>query len=267
MLLGRRLSHREPTPTLQARLQAALEEGLAESGGKGVAVTVLIPGEPPWSGVAGWSHGSVPITESSVFAAGSITKTFTAITLLRLAEEGVLSLDDSLHRWLPAYPDVNPDITLRQFLNHTGGLSDVTDPPNWLMDLLEDPDKVWDVEEYFLETIRPPLFEKGAGWASSTSGYLLLRMVIQHATGSTVPDLYHQYVTEPLGLNDTYVCPEDPLPSTLAHGWMDTTGDGIYEDFPRFSPVAFCSATGGRCTPPPGIWRPWGLPSCAMGRS
>jgi len=223
-----------------------LDEGLAESGGKGFAVTVLIPGEPPWTGVAGRSHGTVPITESSVFAVGSTTKTFTAITLLRLAEEGVLSLDDSLHRWLPAYPNVDPDITIRQLLNHTSGLSDFTDPPNWLADLLADPDRVWGKEEYFLQTIRPPYFEKGAGWSYSTSGYLLLRMIIEEATGKTVPALYHEYVIDPLGLSDTHVCPANPLPGTLAHGWMDLNGDGIYDDFSALPATAFCSATGGQ---------------------
>ena len=184
--------------TFAERLQAAVDEGFAQSGGKGISVSVMVPGEPMWTGVAGVSHGSVPITERSVFAAGSITKTFTALTLLRLMEEGYLSLDDSLHTWFPAYPNVDPDITLRQLLNHTSGLSDFVDPPGWFSWLYSDPTRTWDMEEFFLETIRPPYFEKGTAWSYSTSGYLARlgnalmreRTLLEDSTYEEMTDFY-----------------------------------------------------------------------------
>jgi D-alanyl-D-alanine carboxypeptidase len=232
--------------TFEDSLEAALGSGFAQTSGKGYSVAVLVPGRPMWTGVRGVSYGTVPITPASVFAAGSITKTFTALTILRLAEEGVLTLDDSLFRWLPAYPYVDSTITIRQLLNHTSGLSDFTDTPGWLIPLLQDPNRVWGMEEYFLATIRPPYFAKGTSWWYSTSGYLLLRMIIERATGSTVAAQYHQYVIDPLHLDDTYVCPEDPLPGTVAHGWLDITGDGVYDDFAAVPRTSFCSAAGGQ---------------------
>jgi len=236
----------EPLPvTLGEKLQAALDEGFAQTTGKGVSVAVVIPGEPMWTGSAGVSHGAVPITEKSVFAAGSITKTFTAVTILRLAEEGYLSVDDSLHAWLPPYPDVDPDITIRQLLNHTSGLSDLTHP-GWFIPLLQEPTRVWGMEEYFLHSVEPPLFPKGTGWSYSTSGYLLLRMIIEKATGSTVASQYKKYVLGPLGLRDTYVCPDDALPSGRVHGWVDITGDGVADDFDFIPKTAWCSAVGGQ---------------------
>jgi D-alanyl-D-alanine carboxypeptidase len=207
---------------------------------------VAIPGESIWTSVAGVSHNDVLITPRTVFAAGSLTKTFTALTILRLVEEGYLSLNDSLHSWLPEYRYVDQDITIRQLLNHTSGLSDITDQEGWIIPLLDEPNRVWDVEEYFLETIREPYFEKGTAWSYSTSGYLLLRMIIEHATGSTVSAQYEQYVLDPLGLHDTYVCPDDPLPSNLAHGWLDLDGDLVYDDFSGIPNTSFCSATGGQ---------------------
>jgi len=236
-----------PTPaTLGDRLQAALDDAFTHSQGKGVSVTVLIPGEPAWKGVAGISHGTVPITERSVFAAGSITKTFTALTILSLAEEGLLSLDDSLHTWFPPYPFVDPDITLRQLLNHTSGLSDFVDDPDWFQWLYSDPNRVWGMEEIFLETIQPPYFDKGTHWSYSSSGYVLLRMIIEAATGSTVAQQYRSRILQPLGMGDTYTCPEETLPSTWAHGWLDLTGDGVYDDFYVLPPTAFCSGAGGQ---------------------
>lgn len=235
-----------PLVTLEDYLQAALEEGFAESDGNGFSVSVLIPGQPIWTGVAGVSHGSVPITSRSVFAAGSTTKTFTGLTLLRLAEEGRLSLDDSLHAWFPEYPHVDPDITLRQLLNHTSGMSDFVDPPTWFGDLFSEPGRVWGMEEYFLETIRDPYFEKGTAWSYSTSGYLLLRMLIEEVTGGTVAAAYREYVLDPVGMSDTYTCPDEPLPGSLAHGWIDLTGDGVYDDLTTVPITAFCTSTGGQ---------------------
>jgi len=231
--------------TLEERLQAALDEGFAGTEGKGLSVAVLVPGRSMWTGVAGVSHDDVPITPRTAFGAGSITKTFTALTVLRLAEEGYLSLDDSLHSWLPDYPHVDHDITIRQLLNHTSGLSDFVDVPGWIIPLLQEPNRVWGMEEYFLETIREPYFEKGTGWSYSTSGYILLRMIIELASGSTVGAQYREYVIDPLELSDTYVCPYDPLPADWAHGWLDITGDDVYDDFSIIPTTSWCSAVGG----------------------
>jgi D-alanyl-D-alanine carboxypeptidase len=235
-----------PAPTLEERLDVALATGFAATDGIGYAASVWIPGRPVWTGVAGVSHGNVAVTPTTAFAAGSITKTFTAVTLLRLAEEGLVGLDDSLHAWFPPLPHTDPDITIRQLLNHTSGLSDFTDPPGWLTDLWQDADRIWDMQDYYFDTIREPYFQKGTTWSYSTSGYLLLRRVIEMASGRSLAEAYHHYVIDPLGLEHTYVCPEDPHPTDRAHGWIDYTGDGVYDDITAFSTNAFCSAAGGQ---------------------
>ncbi len=251
-LLGPFLGSCADTPTewepetLADRLHKALSDAFSHADGKGVSVTVLVSGEPLWTGVAGTSHGTELITPNSVFAAGSITKTFTAITILRLAEEGLLSLDDSLHAWFPPYPYVDPDITIRELLNHTSGLSDFTDHPTWFSELMSEPGRIWGTEEYFLATIRPAYFEKSTAWSYSTSGYLLLRMLIGDITGMSIAQAYDQYVVEPLSLQNTYVCPGQALPPTLTHGWMDLTGDGFYDDLTSLGLAAFCSCAGGQ---------------------
>jgi D-alanyl-D-alanine carboxypeptidase len=235
-----------PEVSLEDRLELALTTGFASSGGKGVSITILAPGKAPWTGVAGVSHGEIPIHQGSVFAAGSITKTFTALTILRLAEEGLLSLDDSLHAWLPEYPHVDPNITLRQVLNHTSGLSDFVDVPGWFSWVYAEAGKAWGMEEFLLETIRLPYFEKGTAWSYSSTGYLLLRMIIEEATGSTVAEQYREHVIEPLGLTATYTVPGDDLPRSWAHGWFDLNGDGTYDDFHTVDNTAFCTAAGGQ---------------------
>jgi D-alanyl-D-alanine carboxypeptidase len=177
------------TLTLEQQLQEALDEGFTQvSNGKGFSVAVWTPSQPMWTGVAGVSHGAIPITRRSVFAAGSITKTFTALTVLRLAEAGILDLDDSLHSWLPDYTHVDRDINLRQLLNHTSGLSDFVDTPGWITPLLNEPNRVWGMEEYLLTSIAAPYFAKGTAWSYSTTGYVLLRMIIEQVTGGARGD-------------------------------------------------------------------------------
>jgi CubicO group peptidase (beta-lactamase class C family) len=172
------------TLTMEQQLQAALDEGFAQvDDAKGFSVAVWTPTQPMWTGVAGVSHAAVPITHRTPFAAGSITKTFTALTILRLAELGILDLDDSLHSWLPDYTHVDRDITIRQLLNHTSGLSDFVDTPGWIIPILNEPNRVWGMEEYLLTSITAPYFAKGTAWSYSTTGYVLLRMIIEAATG------------------------------------------------------------------------------------
>jgi D-alanyl-D-alanine carboxypeptidase len=71
-------------------------------------------------------------------------------------------------------------------------------------------------------------------------------MIIEEATGSSVADQYKEHVLEPLGLKDTFVCPGDVLPQNWAHGWIDLTGDGWYDDFHDTDNTAFCTGVGGQ---------------------
>ena len=83
-------------PTLAEKLQEALDNGGAVNDGKGASAAVIMPDGEMWVGVSGISHGTTPITSDMPFGAGSITKNFTAATILQLAEEGEITLEDSL---------------------------------------------------------------------------------------------------------------------------------------------------------------------------
>lgn len=104
---------------LDERLQSALDKRLRACDVKGASAAVVLPDGTVWRGVSGYSHPPVRMTPDMAFAIGSITKNMIAALLLQLAEEGKLSLDDPIGRWLPPYRHVNGDITVRQMLNHT----------------------------------------------------------------------------------------------------------------------------------------------------
>ena len=228
-------------------LQDALDAGLEEYGGKGLSAAVIMPDGAKWAGVSGVSHGTTPVTPDMPFAAGSITKTWTAATILELAEEGVLTLDDPLSDLLPAYPNVDSTITIRQLLNHTGGVYNFTDHPDYWHEIVWDaPARSWTPEETISTFLLEPYFAKGSDWHYSNSGYTLLRMIITEATGSEISTEYRNRFWDPLGLDRTFLAVEEELPENIAHGWWDLDGDGEYDDFASVSRTAFSSSVGGQ---------------------
>ena len=228
-------------------LQSALESGLGEYGGMGLSAAVIAPGYQTWTGVAGRSHAGAPITPEMVFDIGSTHKLYTAMIVLQLAEEGVLSLDDPIGEWLPSFPHVGSRITIRQLLNHTGGVFDMVRHPDYWPAMTSDVSRTWQPEEILTQFLNEPYFTKGTGWHYSTPGYILLRMIIEEATGDDLLSQYHTRIFDPLGLERTYLAPFEALPEATAHGWFDLEPDGAYDeindgvhDFKSFN-----SSTGG----------------------
>lgn len=250
VLLGAFLSCSEestngPPPELSfaEKLQAALDNGIKKYNGKGISAAVIMPDGETWVGASGVSEGTTPITTDMLFSAGSITKMFTATTILQLAEEGILTLDDSLHQWLPAYPNIDSTITIRQLLNHTSGIYNITEHPTIWQTIFADPTQVRTLEEIVTNYTLAPYFPKGTGWHYSNTGYLLLRMIIRKAADSQISHQYRTRFFEPCDLNRAYLAPEETLPANTARGWFDLDGDGNYDELPFMT--SFYSMAGG----------------------
>ena len=107
---------------IEDRLQQVLDHGIRKYEARGVSAAVIFPDGKIWTGTSGISHGTVPIEPDMLFMIGSITKNVVAALTLQLVEEGLLSLDDPLSKWLPEYPHVDSTASLRQLLNHTSGI-------------------------------------------------------------------------------------------------------------------------------------------------
>ena len=107
--------------------------------------------------------GSKPVTSDSLFQIGSNTKVFTSVILLRLEAEGVLSIDDTLARWLPQYPAWKR-VTIRQLLNMTSGIPTYDLTPDWNKDYDDNPYRKFTPEDlvaYVYPTIRNSQSEVG----------------------------------------------------------------------------------------------------------
>lgn len=215
---------------LSEQLQAALDENIKHYGVKGASVAIVKSNGEIWRGVSGISHDTVKIKSDMYFAIGSITKNVVAALTFKLAEEGVLSLDDSLFKWLPGYPKVDSTITIRQLLHHTSGLYMFWDNQKIWDDLIKYRDKMFTPEEV-LTYLREPYFLPGKGWHYSNTNYLLMAMIIKKATGSNLSTHFRKYFWDPLQIKDVALSVEEEIPKNVAHVWGDNfENDGSFRD-------------------------------------
>lgn len=215
----------KPQISIEEQMQDVLDKCIAKYDVHGVSATVIYADGRIWNGVSGISHDEVPIEPGMLFAIGSVTKNFVAALVLDLVEEGVLSLEDPLNMWLPDYPHVDGEITIRQLLNHTSGLYMFWDNQEIWDELKRDRERYWTPEEV-LEYIQEPEFPAGEGWRYSNTNYLLLAMIINKATGANLSTALKERFFEPLGLSDIYLSQEETIPTNQAHVYSDNFEGG-----------------------------------------
>jgi len=197
--------------------QDVLDAWAAQPGHQGVQATVVFGDGESWTGVSGISEPGVPIQPGDLISIASITKTMTGALVLQLASEGRLSLDDSLGLWLPPHEYVDPAITLRQLLNHTAGLANYTASASLLDAVRQDPAHVFTVPE-LLGFLDPPHFAPGTDTEYTNTGFLLLGLVAEAATGTPILGLYRKRLWEPIGLRELYYPGhESTPPEHVAH--------------------------------------------------
>jgi D-alanyl-D-alanine carboxypeptidase len=218
----------------EAALQHTLDSLRTALGAHGASAAVVFPDGRLWAGASGEAHAGAPVTDSTRFEIGSITKTFTAALVLRLAQEGRLRPDDTLARWVPDFPGA-AGITLRQLLNHTSGLADVFQHPRYIPSVLRDPARRWRPADAFA-LLGEPHFAPGAGWRYSNTGYLLLGLVIERASGRSVSAALRGRLLEPLALRHTVFEAEEERGGPRAHAFVDFDRNGTADDLSVLMP-------------------------------
>jgi CubicO group peptidase (beta-lactamase class C family) len=169
----------------------------------GVAVIAVRDGEIIFregQGMANLELG-VPIEPDMVFRLGSITKQFTAVAILMLAEQGKLALDDSISKFLPGYPTHGHFITVEHLLTHTSGIKSYTNMPEW-PPLWGKDFAVQELIDFF--KVQPMEFAPGKRWAYNNSGYFLLGAMIEKISGQSYEQFIQQSIFEPLGMKHSY---------------------------------------------------------------
>ncbi len=209
-------------PQLGSMLQDTLNTYVAAiTNIKGMSAAVYLPGQGIWQGTAGVSYTGQPITSDMEFGIASNTKLFVSAAMLILEENHILSLDDSLSDWLPSYPNINPNITIRQLLNHTSGVQDPIFLSPWMDTIMANPTRVFTPTEV-LTWVGTPLFAPGVSWSYSNVNYILAGMVAESATGMHISQIIRDSILTPLNLDSTFYDVEEPEFGTIAHRWYNT---------------------------------------------
>jgi CubicO group peptidase (beta-lactamase class C family) len=170
----------------------------------GCAVGVVRDGQLAFAkgyGMADLEHDT-PITPSTRFYIASLSKQFTAMSIVLLAQEGRLSLDDWVRRWVPQVPSFGAPITLRQLLHHTSGLRDYFT----LLALSGWPSDGLLTEPQFVDLVSRQKnlnFTPGDEFLYSNTGYALLAMVVERASGQSLRDYAADHIFKPLGMTHT----------------------------------------------------------------
>jgi D-alanyl-D-alanine carboxypeptidase len=203
----------EPTPEsttaslpadLVSELDAAAQSSFEEAAAPGAIVGVRTP-QGTWIEAYGEADPSAgtPMTPDMHTRIGSVTKTFTGTVIMQLAEQGRLSLDDTIDMYVPDIPNGNR-ITLQMLADMTSGIASYTQSTQFTDTYFSAPETIFTPDELIAVGVREsPIFEPGEEFNYSNTNTVLLGKVIEQVTGQPVADVFRQLIFEPLELANT----------------------------------------------------------------
>ncbi|WP_327296938.1 MULTISPECIES: serine hydrolase domain-containing protein [unclassified Streptomyces] len=233
-------------PQLTARLDKAIADVRRQAGIPGVVVGLWMPGRGSYvraTGVANTVTGE-PMAADSFVRIGSETKTFTVTALLKLVDQGRIRLDDPISRYIHGVPDGHR-ITLRHLAEMRSGLFPYTADPDFIHDLLSDPQRSFTPQESLAYGFKHPnTSAPGTQFQYSNTNLVLLGLVIEKVSGHRLADFIHQQVLRPAHLCHTLLPTGAEFPAPHSHGYTDQTLSGETADATHWNP-SWAWAAGG----------------------
>ncbi|HEV8410165.1 MAG TPA: serine hydrolase domain-containing protein [Gemmatimonadaceae bacterium] len=166
-------------------------------------------------------ENKIPADANTVYEIGSLTKQFTAAAIMRLEAAGKLGVDDDISRYVPGFPLQGHRVSIRNLLNHTSGIHNYTAKPGWRAHWKEDlsPDSI-------IGFVARDTFDFAPGTAQrySNTGYVLLGMIIERASGRSYAEYLESEFFKPLGLSRTHYCTQHSADPGIAKGYSDKNG-------------------------------------------
>lgn len=228
-----------------AAFQKAIDDTRAAGNLPGVIARVISPAGT-WTGTSGVraAGGDDPIQTADHTRIGSLIKTMTATLLLQLVQEGRVSLDDRIDRFVPGAP--NGSATLRQVADMTSGIPSYTASESFDRKFFADPESVWTPTE-LVDTAKalPPSFPPGQGWEYSNTNYVLLGLVIEKVLAKPIGEVFADRIFTPLGMDESsWPGGSVEIPDPHLDGLTDQgQPDGQTVDSTRWNP-SFASTAG-----------------------
>ncbi|MGH0594490.1 serine hydrolase domain-containing protein [Bacillus pretiosus] len=191
-------------------------------------------------------YNKKPMKSDYRFRIGSVTKTFTATTVLQLVGENRVQLDDPIEKWLPGLIQGNGydgnQITIRQLLNHTSGIAEYLKSKD--ADIMNSK-KTYTAEEIVkIGLSLSPDFSPGKEWLYSNTGYVILGMLIEKITGNSYAEEIEKRIIEPLDLSNTFLPGNSPVipGKNHARGYMKIDETSELKDMTYYNPSLANSA-------------------------
>jgi prolyl oligopeptidase len=210
--------------TIAASIDRAAEAVVAGGASVGLQVAVFKNGVPVL--VKGYGQADLeqltPVTNDSVFRIGSVTKQFTAAAILKLQEEGRLSVDDKLAKYFPEFPGAGR-ITLKHMLQHTAGVHDFTDDEDTYPTVKLARHSTAELIAYFAAMPKVSDFEPGTSWSYSNTAYCMLSAIVEKVEGMPMAAVLKRRFFVPLGMTQTALDDESEIVRGRVHGYA---GDG-----------------------------------------
>lgn len=216
-------AHAQDTGNLVRYIDSVANAAVAQHRTAGVSIAVVKNGRQVLAKGYGFAdlENDVAATPQTVYRIGSVTKQFTSAGIMRLIEQGKLSLDDTLQKFLPTFPTQGNRVTIRHLLNHTSGIKNYLGIPRsegfTHLDVV--PDSL-----VALFANEPFDFKPGDAWAYTNSGYFLLGLIIEKVSGKSYGQYLNDEVFAPLGLKSTMYCDQAPIIKHRAQGYETRTG-------------------------------------------
>jgi len=186
----------------------------------------------------GYSFEKNKISTKNRFCIGSCTKMYTATLVLKLHEQGLLNINDSIYHYLPQHSFIDSTITIRQLLNHTSGLTDFSKNDFINTSIVEPFGNYSDIRILsLLDTIE---FGKGTRYQYCNTNYFLLRKIIEQVADKPYESVLQEYIIGPLGLKNTFPYFSNKI-EMLAHPMID--GQDLH-DIPKLGSNAISRGIG-----------------------
>ncbi|GJM29818.1 MAG: hypothetical protein DHS20C17_24530 [Cyclobacteriaceae bacterium] len=163
----------------------------------------------------------VPLQPENKFRIASITKQFTAVAILQLAENDELRLDDDIRKYLPEFHQDGAVITIENLLTHTSGLGNQDEITNWDQLIMKPQISPRELISIFIN--QPLAFEPGTQYKYSNFGYWLLGYIVEQVSGLAYADYLSREIFEPLGLKDTSYDNMDSIITNRIPGYSNSS--------------------------------------------
>ncbi len=220
------------SPIMVESLEEVLSSAYDKYNHPNMVIGLYNPKKGFWVSSQGFFNAkeNIAITNQDHFRIASISKTFTGATILKLYENGLIDLDETIAKWFPDYPQ-SDKITVRMLLNHSSSVPDYNDAGFYQL-LFKDMKHVWAPEELidYAKKKGNIAYGPGGGCTYSNTNYIMLGVIISKVTGEKPAVSMRNFYLNPLALSDTFLDSDETLPYEIVHGYWGDNDAAYWAD-------------------------------------